>query len=110
MASKSEQNTIFEVLDIKVSTVCTTDSENTADSAPSYGETEWTGMSLDSESDQEIESHLIYKEEHDRTYMIPVRNKAARRKKEQAYLIDTSDEEDDKFSWKQIGNSASSKY
>ena len=29
-------------------------------------------MSLDSESDQEIESHLIYKEEQDVTYMIPV--------------------------------------
>ena len=29
-------------------------------------------MSLDSESDQEIESHLIYKEEHDVNDMIPV--------------------------------------
>ena len=29
-------------------------------------------MSLDSESDQEIESHLIYKEEHAVTCMIPV--------------------------------------
>ena len=29
-------------------------------------------MSLDSETDQEMESHLLYKEEHDVTYMIPV--------------------------------------
>ena len=62
MASKSEQNVLFEVSDIEFSSVDTTDSERTADSAPSYGETEWTDdMSLDSESDQEIESHLIYK-------------------------------------------------
>jgi hypothetical protein len=65
--SKSEQNTLFEV-----STVCTTESDNTAESAPSTDETEWTDvMSLDFESDQDIESHLIYKEEQDVTYMIP---------------------------------------
>ena len=73
MASKSEHNALFEVSDIEVSTVCTIDSEDTANSAPSDGEIEWTNeMSLDSESDQEIEFHLIYKEEHDVTYMIPV--------------------------------------
>ena len=33
MVSKSEQNALFEVSDIEVSTVSTTDSENTADSA-----------------------------------------------------------------------------
>ena len=58
IASKSEQNAIFEVSDIEVSTVSTSDSENTADSASTYVETEWTDMLLDSESDQEIESHL----------------------------------------------------
>ena len=73
IASKSEQNAIFEVSDIEASTVCTTDSDNTVDSASTYGETEGTNMSLDpSESDQEIESHLIHKEEQDVTYMIPV--------------------------------------
>ena len=63
IASKSEQNAIFEESDIEVSTVSITNSENTADSASAYGETEWTDTSLDSESDQDIESHLIYKEE-----------------------------------------------
>ena len=57
---------------LNFSTVSTTDSEYTADSASTYGETEWTDMLLDSESDQEIESNLIYKEEHDVTYMIPI--------------------------------------
>ena len=71
MVSKCEHKALFE--DIEVSTVCTTDSESTADSAPSNDENEWTDdMSLDSESTQEIEFHLIYKEEHDVTYMIPV--------------------------------------
>jgi len=71
VTSKCEHKALFE--DIEVSTVCTTDSESTADSAPSNDETEWTDdMSLDSESTQEIESHLIYKEEQDVTYMIPV--------------------------------------
>ena len=38
-----------------------------------YGEIEWTDMLLDpSESDQEIESHVLYKEEQDVTHMIPV--------------------------------------
>ena len=71
VTSKCEHKALFE--DIEVSTVCTTDSESTADSAPSNDETEWTDdMSVDSESTQEIESHLIYKEEQDVTYMIPV--------------------------------------
>ena len=39
MAPKSEQNVLFEVSDIEVSTVCTTDFKNTADIAPTYGET-----------------------------------------------------------------------
>ena len=64
MASKSEHKALFES-DLEVSTVCTTDSESTADSAPSNDETEWTeDMSLDFESTQEIESHLIFKEEY----------------------------------------------
>jgi len=47
--SKSEQNALFEV-----STVCTTDSDITAESASLTDETEWESMSLDSDSDQEI--------------------------------------------------------
>jgi len=63
IASKSEQNVIFEVSDVEVSTVCTTDSDFTADDASTYGETERTDMLLDpSESEQKIESHLIYKD------------------------------------------------
>ena len=38
MASKSEHKALFES-DLEVSTVCTTDSESTADSAPSNDET-----------------------------------------------------------------------
>ena len=64
--SKSEQNALFEV-----STVCTTDSDITAESASLTDETAWESMSLDSDSDQEIESHIIYKEEQDVTFMIP---------------------------------------
>ena len=64
--SKSEQNALFEV-----STVCTTDSDITAESASFTYETAWESMSLDSDSDQEIESHIIYKEEQDVTFMIP---------------------------------------
>ena len=71
-ASKSELNSIFEESDIEVSTVITTDSEYNADSTSTYGETEWIDMSLDSEFDQDIESHLIYKEEYNVTYMVPV--------------------------------------
>jgi len=63
---------IFEESDIEISIVCTTDSKNTADSASTFGETEWIYMSLYSESDQEVEFHLIYKEEQGVTYMIPV--------------------------------------
>ena len=64
MVSKSEHKALFES-DLEVSTICTTDSESTADSTPSNDGTKWTeDMSLDSESTQEIESHLIYKEEN----------------------------------------------
>ena len=73
--SKSEQNAIFEVSDVQLSTGCTTESDCTADSVLTYGKIEWTEMSLEDQSlpDQEIEeSHLIYKEEQEVTYMIPV--------------------------------------
>jgi len=51
IASKSEQNAIFEVSDVEVSAVCTTDSDSTADRASIYGEIELTDMLLDFESD-----------------------------------------------------------
>jgi len=55
MASKSEHKALFEVSDIEGSMVCTIDSESTADSAPSNGETEWIDdISLYSESDRDI--------------------------------------------------------
>jgi len=65
--SKSEQDTIFEVSDVEVNTVCTTKSDYTANSALIYG------VEGPSESEQEIEeSNLTYKEEQDVNYMIPV--------------------------------------
>ena len=65
--SKCEQKAPFEVSDSDDSTCCTTDSESTADSAP-FDE----NPKEDSDFIREIESNLIYEEEQDVTYMVPV--------------------------------------
>ena len=71
--SYSEQGLVS---DIEVETVCSND---TADSAFSDSETEWTDTSLTETSQQDdwdfirdIESNLVYEEEQDVTYLIPV--------------------------------------
>ena len=65
------------VSDIEVKTVCSEESNDTADSAFSDSEFEWTDTSLKETSQQDdwdfiqdIESNLVYEEEQEVTYLI----------------------------------------
>ena len=58
-----ELNNLFDDSDIEVSTVCSEDTDETAGNA---------SFATSSLEDDNLESHLIYKEEQDVTYMVPV--------------------------------------
>jgi len=58
-----ELHNLFDDSDIEVSTVCSEDTDETAGNA---------SFATSSLEDDNLESHLIYKEEQDVTYMVPV--------------------------------------
>ena len=62
-----EFNSIFDNDDVEVSTVCTEEENHTAGNALAF-------KSLEDEEDfvNNIESHLIFNEERDVTYMAPI--------------------------------------